>query len=60
MSPTMLTRPLTRLTVLTMLVLTAPTLAMAQHACESSRPVSCPEGQSLDADTQTCTPLPTS
>ncbi|MCB1388799.1 MAG: hypothetical protein KDK12_06600 [Rhodobacteraceae bacterium] len=42
------------------LVLMLPTLARAQHACESTQTISCPEGQTWDTTTQACTPPPTS
>jgi hypothetical protein len=38
----------------------APSLALAQHACESTQTISCPEGHRYDTATQTCTPPPTS
>ena len=34
----------------------APGLALAQHVCESSQTISCPEGQTYDTTTQACRP----
>lgn len=51
-------RPL--LAAATLAALVTPTLALAQHACESSQTQSCPEGQRYDATTRSCMPMPTS
>lgn len=60
-----LTRPgLTKTRLLAMaalgLAMLSPGLAMAQSACDHSQTISCPDGHSYDAETQSCTPPPTS
>lgn len=50
----------TLLSALALAVSLAPTIALAQHACESTQAISCPEGHRYDSTTRTCTPAPTS
>lgn len=56
-----MTKPLMPLlSALALAATLAPTLVLAQHACESTQTISCPEGHRYDSTTRTCTPPPTS